>query len=104
MARIGAFKKVGKAFEGEIVTLSLQAKSVRIAPEDNPAANAPSHRVFVGDAEVGAAWEKQTQDKRPYLSLKLDDPSFTAPIFAQLFAGEGDMHDLVWSRQTRRAD
>ncbi|MDO9441421.1 MAG: DUF736 family protein, partial [Beijerinckiaceae bacterium] len=51
-----------------------------------------------------AAWEKQTQDKRPYLSVKLDDPSFTAPIFAQLFAGEGDEHDLVWSRQNRRGD
>jgi uncharacterized protein (DUF736 family) len=104
MARIGTFKKVGQAFEGEIVTLTLQANSVRIVPEDNPGANAPSHRVFIGDAEVGAAWEKRTQDKRPYLSLKLDDPSFIAPVFAQLFAGEGDAHDLVWTRQSRRVD
>ena len=70
----------------------------------DPSGNAPSHRVFIGDIEVGAAWEKQAQDKRPYLSVKLDDPSFTAPIFAQLFTGEGDEHDLVWSRQTRRGD
>lgn len=104
MARIGTFKKVGQTFEGKIVTLSVQAKSVRIVPEGNPGANAPSHRVFIGDAEVGAAWEKQAQDKRPYLSLKLDDPSFTAPIFAQLFAGEGDAHDLVWTRPSRRPD
>lgn len=104
MARIGTFKKVSGEFRGEIVTLSVQAKSVRITPEDNPAGNAPSHRVFIGDVEVGAAWEKQTQDKRPYLSVKLDDPTFTAPIFAQLFPGEGDQHDLVWSRQSRRGD
>ena len=104
MAKIGTFKKVGQGFEGEIVTLSVQAKSVRIASEDKPGANAPSHRVFVGKVEVGAAWEKTTQDKRPYLSVKLDDPSFTAPIFAQLFAGEDGMHDLVWSRQSRRSD
>jgi uncharacterized protein (DUF736 family) len=102
MARIGTFKKVSDEYRGQIVTLSVQAKSVRIAPEDNPNGNAPSHRVFIGEAEVGAAWEKRTQDDRPYLSVKLDDPSFTAPIFAQLFAGEGDSHDLVWSRQSRR--
>lgn len=65
---------------------------------------APSHRVFVGDAEVGAAWSKTSQDQRPYLSVKLDDPSFTAPIFAQLFAGEDGEHDLVWNRQPRRSE
>ncbi|KGB55979.1 hypothetical protein FG91_00863 [Sphingopyxis sp. LC81] len=102
MARIGTFKKVSGEYRGQIITLSVQAKSVRIVPEDKPSGNAPSHRVFIGEAEVGAAWEKQTQDKRAYLSVKLDDPSFAAPIFAQLFAGEDDAHDLVWSRQTRR--
>ncbi|MGQ2944384.1 MAG: DUF736 family protein, partial [Blastomonas fulva] len=45
-----------------------------------------------------------SQDKRPYLSVKLDDPTFAAPIFAQLFAGEGEEHDLVWNRQARRGD
>ena len=104
MARIGTFKKVSGEYRGQITTLSVQAKSVRIAPEKDPSGNAPSHRVFIGDVEVGAAWEKMTQDQRPYLSVKLDDPSFTAPIFAQLFAGEDGEHDLVWSRQTRRGD
>ena len=104
MARIGTFKKVSGEFRGRIFTLALQANEVRIAPETSPSGNAPSHRIFVGEAEVGAAWEKQTQDQRPYLSVKLDDPSFTAPIFAQLFPGEGEDHDLVWSRQSRRSD
>ena len=102
MAKIGSFKKVSGEYRGQIVTLSVQAKSVRITPDAKPNCNAPSHRVFVGDVEVGAAWEKSSQDKRPYLSVKLDDPSFTAPIFAQLFMGEGDEYDLVWSRQSRR--
>ena len=35
MATIGSFKKVGNDFQGEIVTLSLQAKGVRIVAEDN---------------------------------------------------------------------
>ena len=104
MARIGTFKKVSGEFRGQITTLTVQAKSVRIAPEENPSGNAPSHRVYVGETEVGAAWEKLTQDQRPYLSVKLDDPSFTAPIFAQLFPGEEDELDLVWSRQSRRGD
>jgi uncharacterized protein (DUF736 family) len=104
MSKIGSFKLVSGEYQGEIITLSVQAKSVRITPEENSSGNAPSHRVFVGDAEVGAAWAKTSQDKRPYLSVKLDDPSFVAPIFAQLFAGEEREFDLVWSRQPRRAD
>jgi uncharacterized protein (DUF736 family) len=104
MSKIGTFKLVSGEYQGEIITLSVQAHAVRIVPEKGSSGNAPSHRVFVGDAEVGAAWQKTSQDQRTYLSVKLDDPCFVAPIFAQLFAGEGDTHDLVWSRQPRRGD
>ena len=106
MANIGSFKKVGNDFQGEIVTLSLQAKGVRIVPETNRSNdNAPSHRVFVGRAEIGAAWSKRSNEGRDYLSLKLDDPSFNAPIFANLFDDEdGEGYTLIWSRpqQERR--
>ena len=83
MANIGTFKKSGDKFQGEIVTMSLQKKNVSIVPE--PATeneNAPSHRVFVGAAEIGAAWPRTSKENRAYLSIKLDDPSFNAPIFA----------------------
>ena len=33
MANIGSFKKVGNEFQGEIVTLSVQTKGVRILQE-----------------------------------------------------------------------
>src|SRR5437868_12176835 len=90
MANIGSFKKSGNEYQGDIVTLSVQAKGVRIVPEANRSNdNAPSHRVFVGRAEIGAAWSKQSNEGRDYLSLKLDDPSFTAPIFADRFDDEG---------------
>ena len=36
MANIGSFKKVGNDFQGEIITLSLQAKGVRIVAESSP--------------------------------------------------------------------
>jgi uncharacterized protein (DUF736 family) len=104
MATIGTFKKTGSTeFTGEIVTLSIQAKNVRIVPEDRPAGdNAPSHRVYVDRAEIGAAWSKRSTDGRKYLGLKLDDPSFIAPIYANLFADEdGEGFTLVWSRSRR---
>lgn len=104
MATIGTFKKSGDEYAGEIVTLSVQAKNVRIAPEEGSTnENAPSHRVFVGRAEIGAAWSKRSNESRDYLSLKLDDPSFTAPIYANLFDDEdGDSYSLVWSRSRKQ--
>ncbi|MCP3476440.1 DUF736 domain-containing protein [Bradyrhizobium sp. CCGUVB1N3] len=106
MATIGTFKKTGsnEEFTGEIVTLSLQARNVRIVPETNRSTdNAPSHRVYAGRVEIGAGWSKRSIEGRDYLSLKLDDPSFTAPIFANLFKDEdGESFSLIWSRPSRR--
>ena len=80
--------------------MSLQKKNVTIAAEEaNDNENAPSHRVFVAKAEIGAAWAKTSKEGRDYLSIKLDDPSFNAPIFASLFADEdGKAFNLIWSR------
>ena len=108
MATIGTFKKSANEYVGEIVTLSVQAKNVRIIPEEDRANdNAPSHRVFVGRVEIGAAWSKRSNEGRDYLSLKLDDPSFTAPIYANLFDAtviEGEeSYSLIWSRSRRQS-
>jgi uncharacterized protein (DUF736 family) len=66
---------------------------------------APDYRVFVGRAEIGAAWNKTSAEQRDYLSLKLDDPSFTGPIFANLFDDDGeDTHRLIWSRPRRASN
>ncbi|MGB3845428.1 MAG: DUF736 domain-containing protein [Sphingopyxis sp.] len=105
MATIGTFKKTANGeFVGDIVTLSVQAKGVRIVPDQNPPSeNAPTHRVFIGNAEVGAAWAKQSNEGRAYLGVKLDDPSFAAPIYANLFDDEGGpTYSLIWSRPSRR--
>jgi len=104
MANIGSFKKSGNEYQGEIVTLSVQTKGVRIVPESNRSSdNAPSYRVFVGRAEIGAAWSKRSNEGRDYLSLKLDDPSFNVPIFANLFDDEdGEGFTLIWSRSRRK--
>src|SRR5882724_4492128 len=96
---IGTFKKSGNEFQGEIVTLSLQSKGVRIVPDSNRMTdNAPSHRIYVGRAEIGAGWSKRSNEGRDHLSVKLDDPSFTVPIYANLVEDDGESFTLIWSR------
>ena len=105
MATIGTFKKSGNDYTGDIVTLSVQTKNVRIVSRSQSLRRqlALSHRVFVGRVEIGAAWSKRSNEGRDYLGLKLDDPSFNAPIYANLFDDEdGEGFSLIWSRPTRR--
>ena len=103
MANIGSFRKNGPEIQGEIVTLSVQAKGARIVPETNRANdNAPSHRIYIGRIEIGAAWSKRSSEGRDYLSVKLDDPSFNAPIYANLFDDEdAETYTLIWSRSRK---
>ncbi len=83
-----------------------KAKGVRIVAETNRSNdNAPSHRIYVGRAEIGAAWSKRSEEGRDYLSLKLDDPSFNAPIYANLFDDEGgEGYTLLWSRPRKTGE
>ena len=101
MAIIGTFKKVNNGFEGEFAMLALQAKGVRVVAETNRTnEDAPTHRIFVGRAEIGAAWSKTSNEGRAYLGLKLDDPSFNAPIYANLVKDkDGDTYSAIWSRR-----
>ena len=99
MATIGTFKKSGNELVGEIVTLSVQAKNVRFVPNDARGNDkAPSHRVFAGRAEIGAAWAERSKNDVDYHSVKLDDPSFIAPLYANLFEGDDGEYQLVWNR------
>ncbi len=104
MATIGHFTRTGDEFKGSITTLSVQAKNVRFVPETASSSDkAPSHRIVVGDAEIGAAWMNPAKgDNRPSYSVKLDDPSFTAPVYALLVEPEDGRFDLIWSRQSKR--
>jgi uncharacterized protein (DUF736 family) len=70
---------------------------VDITPRESTLCGAP-HNV-----DIGAAWSKRSNEGREYLGLKLDDPSFTAPIFANLFDDEdGEGYSLIWSRPNNR--
>ena len=50
-----------------------------------------------GDVEIGAAWKRTSKEQNVYHAVKLDDPSFTAPIYANLVEVDGS-YSLVWSR------
>ena len=102
MATIGTFLKSGDgSYSGSIKTLSLNVKQAQLRPVAKESDNAPDFRIFANGTEFGAAWTKTAREtNRDYLSVKLDDPSFPAPIYANLVDGE-DGYNLVWSRNTR---
>jgi uncharacterized protein (DUF736 family) len=101
MATIGTFTKSDNGdFTGAVKTLTLNVKT-KIARSEKENDKAPDYRIFAGQTEFGAAWKKTSGAGREYLSVKLDDPSFPAPIFASLVAVEGgDGYALIWSRRS----
>jgi uncharacterized protein (DUF736 family) len=103
VATIGTFTATDNGFNGSIRTLTLNVKA-RIQRVETPSEKGPHFRIFAaGSVELGAAWKKNAQESgRDYLSVKLDDPSFPAPIYATLVEVEGeDGFQLIWSRPSR---
>ena len=100
MTQIGSFtRSTDGSYTGTIKTLAIDIKA-RLVPNDPGSAGdkAPDLRVVVSGVEIGAAWRRTSKEDRPYHSVKLDDPSFTAPIYANLFEGEDGEYALIWSR------
>lgn len=103
MATIGTFhKQADGSYAGAIKTLSLNVKSAQFRASETDNEKGPDFRIFAGQTEFGAAWIKTSRENRDYLSVKLDDPSFPAPIYASLVDAE-DGYALIWSR-SRAAD
>jgi uncharacterized protein (DUF736 family) len=102
MATIGTFTKDAAGnLNGAIKTLTLNVKQATFRKVDKDSESAPDYRIFCGDTEFGAAWKKTSRENRDYLSVKLDDPSFAAPIYASLVEvpeASGDGYSLIWSR------
>jgi uncharacterized protein (DUF736 family) len=101
MATIGTFTAADNGYTGAIKTTTLNFKAKFVATEKENE-KAPDYRIFAGTTECGAAWKKTAKEtSREYLSVKLDDPSFAAPIFASLLKSEhDDSYTLLWSRRT----
>lgn len=101
MTTIGMFQKTPDgSFHGAIRTLALSLKGVDIRPIEASGEHGPSHRVYAGSAELGAAWPLTRAGKPDGLSVRLDDPSFAAPVNALLLETP-DAYELRWSRRNR---
>ena len=99
MATIGTFTKTENGYAGVVKTLTVNVKA-KIAAAEKDSDKAPDFRIFAGATEFGAAWRKTSKAEREYLSVKLDDPSFPAPIYATLVEAEdGQSFNLIWSRR-----
>ena len=99
MAQIGSFTcdETG-VYTGTIRTLTLNVKAT-VRPVDRDHDKAPDHRVFAGAVEIGAGWTRAAKESgAEYLSVKLDDPSLPAPIYATLVQGDDGSNKLIWSR------
>ena len=105
MATIGTFTTDRDGFlKGQIRTLNLDA-SVSMEPVTSDKEGAPAYRLYAGDVELGAAWAKTARESgRLYHQVRLDDPSFPAPIFANLVSDdETGNYALIWNRPKRPA-
>jgi uncharacterized protein (DUF736 family) len=98
MAQIGIFtRNEDGSFTGVIKTLSLNIKA-RFVAADKENEKSPDLRALAGPIEIGAGWKKSAKETgREYYSVKLDDPSFPAPIYASLVEVEHG-YALIWSR------
>jgi uncharacterized protein (DUF736 family) len=107
MSIIGTFTPTNDGgWSGTIRTLSINAK-VKLVPNDNRGSDgAPVFHLIFGHARIGEAWEARSAGEhwKEYLRVKVDDPSFVAPLNAVLFpTDDGTPAKLVWSRQRRTA-
>jgi len=102
---IGNFNYDSKenTFQGNLMTLIVQYYGICFRPVEKSSDKEPDYRVIApteqGDVEFGAAWKRTSERGQEFLSVSLDDPSFSAPINAALFPDEGGKTaKLVWNR------
>lgn len=100
MSTIGTFTRLDDGYTGTVQTLAFNVK-VKILPAEKDHENAPDYRVLAGSMEIGAAWKRQSAGNKPYLSVKLDDPSFATPLNARLVDAEAGGAILYWTRRAQ---
>jgi len=102
MAIIGSFKATENGYAGSIETLTLKAQ-LTIEKANKSSDSQPDYRVFqVAEhfkSEIGAAWKRTSKEGAEYLSLSIDDISFTAKAYCRLVkTGVEKGHTLFWER------
>lgn len=94
------------AYEGEIITLTLQLNIMLVTNSDKLSERSPDYLVFASrddgqNARIGGAWKRITKDKKKalYYLLCLDDPSFEHELVMFAFSRADGTYDLKLSRK-----
>lgn len=94
---------------GEITTLEFQYK-IRLIPAKSKFDNkAPDYQVVMElsggrNIQVGGAWKaKSNYTNTEYISILIDDPSFSKELRVTAFKGDGDEWNISWRRQESRS-
>lgn len=100
MAQIGTFTLKDGSYTGTIRTMTINVKAQLVPNTEKASDGALDFRLYAGGAELGAAWRQESKDgETPYLAVKLDDPTFAAPMRAAFFENEKDATGvMVWNR------
>lgn len=104
MTQIGTFTRNDDGFFGNLSTLTIEAKIAILPAEKSKTEHAPDHLIYCEGMAVGAAWDRAGDKAGDYLSVSIDDPSFTQPIRAKLFRSdaENSVWSLHWNRSSKR--
>ena len=99
MRIIGMFDQRGSSFAGQVELIG-QTIDLVFWPREKKGEFSPDYDVYKKSFVVGSAWCRKTLDtERNYLSVKFDDPSWVAPIYARLLDKDADgKYALVWQR------
>ena len=92
---------------GDIKTLTMRRHNVAFRPNKKSGEHEPDYRIMHEDAagltEFGAAWKRQSEKGRPFLSLILEDPALPGPVNAVLVPSDVDATArLVWQRPAKK--
>lgn len=103
IANIGVFTKAEDGvFNGVIKTLALNTQG-----EARPHRRR-GQRPRLSDLRLQrrnrSGLKRMSQAEKPYISVKLDDPSLPAPIFCSLHEDDANQHSLIWTRPQPRSD
>ena len=94
---IGKFTKDGNGYTGELTTLT-HRQTLKFEPLTEKKVD---YVITAEGVEVGAGWKRTARETgRVFYSVRLDDPSFPAPIYASLVEVENG-YALIWSRPDR---
>ncbi|MES0174459.1 DUF736 domain-containing protein [Mesorhizobium sp. M0006] len=109
MPQIGDFTSNQTGYSGRIRTLSLDLDVVIVEAEASDTDNAPDYRVHAGSEDgpaIGAGWKRSGEKAGDFVSIQIDDPTFTQPFRANLFQSGADKKSwsLQWSRPRDRVE